>query len=191
MKTLLQILTVLLLTNTAFAQTDTSRYYKLSDNNFWIGKTYILQEPIWNITNWNFIDNASTCFDSIIIFLKNNPKLIVEIGYHTDSRPIPMTLDTLSKQRAKLIKGYLVSNGISPTRIFPQGYGDHVPRIIEKDTNIIITDEINIKCRNKTFFLKKNTVLNDNYIKTIQDPCFRELTYYLNRRPEMKIIEIK
>jgi len=191
MKKILQILTFILFSNVTFAQTDSARFYKLTDTNFWVGKTYMLKEPTWNITNGLYMYNAPTCFDSVILFLKNNPKLTIEIGYHTDSRPVPCTLDTISYRRARLIKEYFVSNGISPTRIVPRGYAGRVPRIIEKDTTIIMKNEINDKCQDKSFFFKRNTVLDDNFINKIQDLCFKELAHYLNSRPEMKLIKIE
>jgi hypothetical protein len=187
MKRFIIIFVISALSSSLYGQTDTAKSYKLSDTTFWVGKTYFLPEIEYALDTWNPYE----CLDSIISFLHNNPKLHVEIGCHTDSRPIPVTLDTLSSRRAKQIKEYFNSKGIKPDRVTACGYADHVPRIIERDTNIIITWDYFYKCRNKTFLFKKNTILDDTYIKTIQDPCYRELAHRLNMRTEMKIIRIE
>ena len=92
MKILLLIFQILLVINIAFSQPDKVRNYALSDTNFWIGKTYLLPYYIFGIDNYSNDES----FDSVITFLVKNPGLIVEIGYHTDNRRVPITLDTLS-----------------------------------------------------------------------------------------------
>jgi len=152
MKILLLIFQILLVINIAFSQPDKVRNYALSDTNFWIGKTYLLPYYIFGIDNYSNDES----FDSVITFLVKNPGLIVEIGYHTDNRRVPITLDTLSDRRAKKLKEYFIYKGLDSKRIFSHGYGDHFPRIIEKDTNIIFTEEMGFfECRNKSFFSKK------------------------------------
>lgn len=188
MKILLLILQFLLIINNAFSQKDIAKNYPLSDTNFWIGKTYLLPNFELGLDNYNNEES----FDSVIAFLKENPKLIVELGYHTDNRRVPMTLDTLSDRRAKKLKDYFIYKGIDSKRIYSQGYADHFPRIIENDTNIIFSEEIGFyECRKKSFFFKKGIVLDEYYLKDIKDKCLRELIHYLNRRTEMKILKIE
>lgn len=187
MKILIIILQILLLINTAFSQTDKAKNYKLSDTNFWIGKTYLLPDYILGLHN-----PFDSSFDSVVMFLVNNQRLTVEIGYHTDNRRVPMTLDTLSDMRAKKIKEYFIYKGIDPNRIIAHGYGNHMPRIFDTDTIITFIDKMGFSdCRNKTFFFKKGSVLDENYLKNITDKCFRELIHFLNRRIEMKILKIE
>jgi len=188
MKILLLIFQILLIINITFSQTDNARNYPLSDTNFWIGKTYLLPNYILGLDNYTDEEG----FDSVIAFLIENPKLIVELGYHTDNRRVPMTLDTLSDRRAKKLKDYFIYKGIDSARIYSHGYADHFPRIIEKDTNIIFAEEMGFfECRKKSFFFKKGTVLDENYLKNIKDKCLRELIHYMNRRTEMKILKIE
>ncbi len=188
MKKLFLIFQILLVINTAYSQTEKAGNYNLSDTNFWIGKTYLLPNYILGLDNYSNVKS----FDSVIIFLINNPGLIVEIGCHTDNRCIPMTLDSLSDIRAKKLKEYFIYKGVDSNRIFTHGYGDHSPRNFERDTNIIFTEKMGFyECRNKSFFFKKGSVLDDNYLKKIKNKCLRELIHYLNRRIEMKILKIE
>ncbi|MFZ4401840.1 MAG: OmpA family protein [Bacteroidales bacterium] len=188
MKILILIFQILLVINSALSQTVNARNYAMSDTNFWIGKTYLLPDYYFGIDNYS---NGES-FDSVITFLIKNPELIVEIGCHTDNRRVPMTLDTLSDWRAKKLKEYFIYKGLDSKRIFSHGYGDHFPRIIEKDTNITFVEDMGfIECRKKSFFFKKGTTLDENYLKNIKDKCLRELIHNLNRRTEMKILKIE
>jgi OOP family OmpA-OmpF porin len=55
--------------------------------------------------------------------LTDNPDLNVEIKGYTDSIGTPIYNDTLSLQRAKAVKDYLVSQGIASRRLSAVGYG--------------------------------------------------------------------
>ena len=48
-------------------------------------------------------ETVSAC-DSIYTFLKQNPSIRIAIISHSDSRPIPMTNDTLTARRANHLK---------------------------------------------------------------------------------------
>jgi peptidoglycan-associated lipoprotein len=190
MKKLIIIVFIFALISSLFGQTDTAKYYKLSDTTFWVGKTYILSYYIHIMLDGN--EECIECLDSIVTFLNKNPKLTVEIGYHTESRQIPMTNDTLSLRLANSIKEYLVYKGISTDRVIAKGYGSKEPRIIYKDISIVFYDpKVYRSCPNKAYFFKKNTVLDDNFIKGLPDNCFKELAHHLNTRTQMKIIKNK
>jgi len=70
--------------------------------------------------------------DYIGRILQQNPSIKVEIGGHTDSRPIrtkefPSNLE-LSKARAESCKKYLINKfKIEPERLIAKGYGDKYP----------------------------------------------------------------
>ena len=63
--------------------------------------------------------------DELATFLKYHPEYeVIEIGVHTDDRG---AAKQRTDQRAEAVKGYLVSKGISPTRIETRGYGASKP----------------------------------------------------------------
>ncbi len=64
--------------------------------------------------------------DEIYDFLVDNPKLIIEIGGHTNSRLVKTAIP-LSTNRAKAVRDYLVSKGISSARLEYKGYGKDKP----------------------------------------------------------------
>lgn len=61
-------------------------------------------------------------------FLLLNPNVSIEIHGHVNIREEGEgEAKKLSKQRAMMVKKYLVENGISPNRLFPIGFGDSKP----------------------------------------------------------------
>ena len=65
--------------------------------------------------------------DKIVDKLKDNPKIVVEIGVHTDCRGLAQNNLDLSDDRARTLKDYVVSKGIDPKRVTYIGYGESVP----------------------------------------------------------------
>ena len=60
--------------------------------------------------------------------LKRYPDVIVSVEGHTDNRgPAAANLE-LSKERVLTVVEYMVSNGISPSRVKPFGFGESRPR---------------------------------------------------------------
>jgi outer membrane protein OmpA-like peptidoglycan-associated protein len=62
-------------------------------------------------------------------FLKRNPKVIVEIGGHTNNRPSDDFANRLSTERAKAVYDWLVAKGIPADRLQYKGYGKTLPLI--------------------------------------------------------------
>lgn len=65
--------------------------------------------------------------EEIYDFLKNNDKVIIEIGGHTNSLPEDEYCDRLSTARAKNIALYLYERGIPESQISYRGYGKRQP----------------------------------------------------------------
>ena len=55
------------------------------------------------------------------------PKMVVEIGSHTDIRGNSKYNKDLSQKRADAVKDFLVGNGIAEQRIIAKGYGESQP----------------------------------------------------------------
>jgi outer membrane protein OmpA-like peptidoglycan-associated protein len=65
--------------------------------------------------------------DEIVQFLNKNPKLIIEIGGHTNMLPSHEYCLQLSTGRAKAVVDYLTSRGIQHERLRVRGYGKTQP----------------------------------------------------------------
>ncbi|GAB4286867.1 MAG: hypothetical protein Kow0068_12490 [Marinilabiliales bacterium] len=66
-------------------------------------------------------------------FLKNNPKVEIEIAGHTDNVGTEEYNMKLSQARANSVMNYLVSKGIDPSRITAVGYGESRPIAFNTD----------------------------------------------------------
>jgi outer membrane protein OmpA-like peptidoglycan-associated protein len=76
--------------------------------------------------------------DKLVQVLNDNPTIIIELGAHTDSKGTDEYNQKLSQARAKSVVEYLVSKGISRSRLLAKGYGESVPAA--ENTNADGTD---------------------------------------------------
>jgi outer membrane protein OmpA-like peptidoglycan-associated protein len=92
------------------------------------GKTQIKINPIYfDFNKWNIRSDAALELNNIVEMLKKYPNMVIEIGAHTDCRgPEEYNLN-LSHKRAKSVREYLVSQGISNTNVKSVGYGETQP----------------------------------------------------------------
>lgn len=76
------------------------------------------------------LNNASkqSLFD-LVNFLKDNPKVSIEIGGHTNLLPDEEYSRQLSEKRALSVRDFLVQQGIDPKRLMYKGYGKSQPKI--------------------------------------------------------------
>lgn len=65
----------------------------------------------------------------LALFLKQNPKLSIEIAGHTDDVGGEKENVELSRQRAQSVATYLAGTGLSATRFTAVGYGESKPKV--------------------------------------------------------------
>ncbi len=63
----------------------------------------------------------------LVVFLKNNPKIEIEIQGHTDNTGRSENNMILSENRAKSVADYLIKNGIQDNRLQFKGFGETKP----------------------------------------------------------------
>lgn len=68
--------------------------------------------------------DAAEELDKLVDFLKDNPKIKIELSSHTDSRAPDDYNQKLSQRRAESAVNYLIQNGIETNRIKAVGYGE-------------------------------------------------------------------
>lgn len=99
--------------------------------------------------------------DSLYILLTKKPSINIEVGVHLDQR-IPAKMSTrLDQRRAEEIVKYLVNKGIEANRLIAIGYGSTRP-LVSQDS-----------------------------IDKMKSEQAKEQAYALNRRVEIKVIELK
>jgi outer membrane protein OmpA-like peptidoglycan-associated protein len=70
---------------------------------------------------------STPALEEIYKFLTDNPRVIIEIGGHTNNTPPDDFCDNLSNNRAKAVADYVISRGISDVRVKHKGYGKRYP----------------------------------------------------------------
>jgi outer membrane protein OmpA-like peptidoglycan-associated protein/tetratricopeptide (TPR) repeat protein len=84
--------------------------------------------------------DAKVELEKIVEVLKTYPKIIIEIGSHTDARQHRKYNKILSQKRAEATLNYLVKRGISKSRLTAKGYGEL--QLVNKCSDGIICSEI-------------------------------------------------
>lgn len=72
-------------------------------------------------------DESKPTLDKIVAMLKSEQTMQLIIEGHTDSDGTTDHNQILSQKRAESVKSYLVSAGISSSRLFTEGYGESMP----------------------------------------------------------------
>ncbi len=87
-----------------------------------------------NLPDVNFGTNSDSLLlsgkgtlDDAAATLRKNPKIVVEIGGHTDSQGAAEYNLSLSERRAKTVQAYLAGKGIDIKRLKYRGYGETQP----------------------------------------------------------------
>lgn len=112
-------------------------------------KTQIKINPIYfDFDKSNIRPDAAIELKNVVDIMKKYPAMVVEIGAHADYRGSDSYNLILSEKRAKSVREYLVSQGISENNIKSVGYGETMP-INECTKEKICTEEgysLNRRC---------------------------------------------
>ncbi len=136
----------------------------------------VLPDILYELSQWELRPQFEDSLRGLIEMLQVNPNITIELGSHTDSRDTHESNDILSQKRAQSVCDYLVIRGIDPLRLTAKGYGERVPRTLQKDYVF------------KGFTFKSGTTLSEDYIKGLQNDELREYAHQLNRRSEFRVI---
>ncbi len=85
--------------------------------------------------------DAAVELDKIVKIMKENPNIKIELGSHTDSRGSVEGNAALSDRRAKSSAAYIVSKGISASRIKGKGYGENRLKVSDAEIAAIPSTE--------------------------------------------------
>ncbi len=136
----------------------------------------VLPEILYDLAKWDLKPQYQDSLQGLITTLDQNPTLIIELASHTDARDTYERNDILSQRRAQSVVDYLIERGIDPDRLQAKGYGERVPRKLDKD---MVLDG---------FLFPKGTVLTEIYIDSLPTVPHKEAAHQLNRRTEFRVI---
>lgn len=92
-----------------------------------IGKSYELANILYDFGKSTLRDESKVILDELANILQENPSLVIELGSHTDNIGSDESNLKLSQARAQSCVDYLITKGISSSRLTAKGYGESSP----------------------------------------------------------------
>jgi outer membrane protein OmpA-like peptidoglycan-associated protein/Tol biopolymer transport system component len=87
------------------------------------GATVILKNIFFDFDKFELLPESRIELDRWVEHLKNNPRLKIEVGGHTDNKGSKEYNQVLSENRARSVYTYLMEHGIDKVRLTYKGYG--------------------------------------------------------------------
>jgi outer membrane protein OmpA-like peptidoglycan-associated protein/LysM repeat protein len=135
-------------------------------------KPIVLPNILYDLDKYDLRAESKVSLDGLVVTLNENPTIVIELGSHTDTRADDQYNIVLSNNRAKSVVDYLISKGIDKERLVYKGYGETVPRVLDKDMGN----------------LKKGDVITDAFIAKLKGKELQEEAHQLNRRTEFRVL---
>jgi peptidoglycan-associated lipoprotein len=136
----------------------------------------VLPDILYDLARWELKPQFEDSLQGLIVTLQRNPTIVVELASHTDNRDTEERNDILSQRRAQSVVDYLIARGIEPERLVAKGYGERVPRRLERDMVV------------NGFTFKAGTVLTEEFINSLGSNDEKEAAHQLNRRTEFRVL---
>lgn len=136
----------------------------------------VLPEILYDLAKWDLKPQYEDSLQGLITTLDENPRLVVELASHTDSRDSYERNDILSQKRAQSVVDYLILRGIDAERLVAKGYGERVPRKILKDMT------------RDGYAFKEGDILSEEYIAALPSVETQEIAHQLNRRTDFSVL---
>ena len=104
-----------------------SNYLTQEQPSFSVGNTFVLKDIFFEFDKSTVLQQSYFELMRLISLLNTYPSMRIEIGGHTDAHGADNYNQRLSEQRAKAVADYLVSKGVSESRLQFKGYGKTRP----------------------------------------------------------------
>jgi outer membrane protein OmpA-like peptidoglycan-associated protein/tetratricopeptide (TPR) repeat protein len=109
-----------------------------------LSENMVLNNIYYDLNKAAIRPDAAMELNKLAALMKQNPKIKIELGSHTDSRASADYNMKLSKRRAKSAVEYLMKHGVEKDRMVAQGYGEIklVNNCVDEgDTKVYCTEE--------------------------------------------------
>lgn len=140
-----------------------------------ISKPVVIENIFYDFDKATLRPESQKALDEMIKMLNDNPNVTIELGAHTDRKGTDQYNERLAQRRAQSVVDYLIAGGIEKERLEAKGYGESVPKVINK------------KMAKNYDFLNEGDVLTEEFILTLT-PEQQEIADQINRRTEFKVL---
>ena len=117
---------------------------------FSVGDVIKLDNIYYDLDKFTIRADAARELDKLVATLRRESSLIIEVRSHTDSRGDAVYNRELSSRRAKSVANYLISKGISRSRISSRGMGESM-LLNSCNDGVICTEEEHQRNRRTEF----------------------------------------
>lgn len=100
---------------------------KVDTSTYKVGKTFIIKNIYFDTDKAELLPKSYKALDSLVATLMDYPTMDIEISGHTDNTGTKERNIELSKERAQAVVNYLLTFGISQSRLNYEGYADNQP----------------------------------------------------------------
>jgi OOP family OmpA-OmpF porin len=94
---------------------------------FMIDKPIVIKNVLYDYNKADLRPESKVVLNELVTIMKDNPKIKVELGAHTDSKGRDAYNYELSQKRAQACVDYIILMGIDESRIYAKGYGESRP----------------------------------------------------------------
>lgn len=140
-----------------------------------ISKPVVIENIFYDFDKATLRPESQKALDEMIKMLNDNPNVTIELGAHTDRKGSDQYNERLAQRRAQSVVDYLIAGGIEKERLEAKGYGESIPKVINK------------KMAKNYDFLNEGDVLTEEFILTLT-PEQQEIADQINRRTEFKVL---
>ena len=89
-----------------------------------LNKAIVVPNIYYDLDKAEIRADAAVELDKLVILLKDNPEISIELSSHTDARSGDDYNQDLSQRRAQAAVDYIVSQGVPRNRLVAKGYGE-------------------------------------------------------------------
>lgn len=140
-----------------------------------ISKPVVIENIFYDFDKATLRPESKKALDEMIKMLNDNPNVTIELGAHTDRKGSEQYNERLAQRRAQSVVDYLIAGGIDQDRLEAKGYGESVPKTINK------------RMAKNYDFLNEGDVLTEEFIERMT-PEQQEIADQINRRTEFKVL---
>ena len=93
-------------------------------------KPMVIKKLVYDFNSAQLSMDSKNILDTtLVLLLKKNPDIIIEVYSHTDNKGSDKYNMTLSQQRAESVVNYLIAKGFNKNRFKAVGYGETMPLV--------------------------------------------------------------
>lgn len=139
-----------------------------------VNKPQVVENIFYDFDRATLRPESKAALDELVVMLRDNPNVTLEMGSHTDRIGTDAYNMDLSNRRAQSVVDYLVSAGINRNRLEYKGYGKTTPKVVTKRINKEYPQ------------FEEGQELNEDFILTLDEEN-QAAADQINRRTEFKV----